>query len=702
MSFLDFDCLFIVENLSDTTTKIPQLRYGEGMHRGDSDLTTTPKSQDALPIKMMFWIDSNWEGVWIDELNRGESKGCAVFHLQTEIKPLAPCTLHQHNSKGVQGSIMAQFFTHPHRRTNMPDFRFMTACPLRLFASTQPFHLGLWNYNEEHCDMSGDSIPNLLLTVIKRKPITIPKEMIAPLGYVPSKEYHNKVKILTHWLLGVFNELFPSDPCEFKTLRTYGRNAWMTTFFFDLHKLYETKEEGTNLPPVLALYALCNALILHNKTPQEFLSLLVTDGEIDVTVVLPLIRDIIMCFTICQREGTYRDDLCLGKMIEDQPFSFAFRPGDNVFDEDDCEGHDQQGCVHMKGLFCMIAKYLEKETTKGYIMQHLRKYTNRENSCLNLSETNMRDLLDICRCLGGMFEAKILDAMMCVGEANFACFKQVVENNDNSKKPGKKLDGHSFGLLVYKNGNDIKGSMILETTGWSSKVFGSHAPDQKTIELIKEIIRHSAAQGSKDNKIIMKTVLTEESENRLYARVVAGDNCLFFTFKRGEVSYGASPKDIFRHTVVYIGQTKEEVLKWMKNDDSTVVLMVSPEQLLVSLDDETSPWGKQRDAPQMLKAYREILKMYPSFHKCLMPPQITEENFMNRIEKFWGKISDADLQPMSIGDAANVLTFSCRVRPGSREYLSKETTQFISKLSMRATLKCHDFMQSRVFIATPR
>jgi hypothetical protein len=699
MSRLFFDCFFIIEDLNDISPKIPQLRYNEGMHHDSTATNTnlqTQKTKTTFPIKMMFWIDSNWEGVWVEELNRGKSEGCSIFHLHKEIKPLKPCTLHRHKSSSIQGSMKVQFFTHPQRCTNMPDFRFMSACPLKFFQSLEPFHLGLWNYNEVHCDVSGDAIPNFLLTVINRSVTNVP--MGLEMEKAPSKEYHNLVKDTTHMLIEVLNKLFPDDPCEFKTLRTYGRNAWMTTFFFDLHKLYETKEEGTNLPPVLALYALSNALILHDKTPQEFYSLL-TQEEVDVTVLLPLVRDIIMCFTICQREGTYRDDLSLGSMVEDQPFSFAFREGDNVFDEDDCEGHDQQGCVHMKGLFCMIAKNLKEEATKRLILQHLTSYTNKQSSCLSLSDSNMNLLLSICECLGDMFTEKVLDTVMCVGEANFASFKQVVEKKHDDTSEKKKLDGHSFGLMLYKRDNEIKGSMILETTGWSSKVFGPHAPNTKLIEIMKAIVQHSMRQKSKENKMIVKTVLTEESEDRLYVRVIAGDNCLFFTSKGGKLSYGASPSDIFRHTMVYNGQSKEKVAV-----SDTAVLMVTPEQFLVSLHDENSPWGKHENAPQMLRAYREILSMYPSFHKCLMPPQITEENFMQRIERFWGKITDKDLLSVHTTDSksgTNTLTFSCRVDPVSREYFSDETRDFVARLSEKALVKHHDFMQSRVFIATP-
>jgi hypothetical protein len=445
---------------------------------------------------------------------------------------------------------------------------------------------------------------------------------------------------------------------------------------------------------------------VHQITPRRFFKILeacsMSRGTIDqkhVETMLVMVRDILMCFTMCQREGKYRDDKALGKFVEDQPFSLAFRPpGDNVFDEDDCEGHDQHGCVHVKGLFQQIARDAE-ENRFDNVMKHL----DTETKCLQISNTEtMLVLLKICTALGQMFSSKQLDAIMAVGEANFASFAQVKASGQCKKK--EHLDPHSFGLLLFRrapNSSEIQGSMILETTGWENRGFGSHNLPPKAKQIMKDVIQFSAknSSGEPQDKIILRCIFDEEQEDKLYRRVFAGDDCLFFTFNvaNGKLSYGASPSHIFKNTKIYSSETKEEI-RASADGKEVVVLAVSPERFFKALSSASSPWGRHQGAEQRLDDYLRIKAMYPSFHQRLMPPQITEEEFLGKMARFWGEIKDEDLERIrEANPSEKTIAFSCRVDTSTRAF-SENIQNLISNLSENSEISTHDFMQSKLFV----
>lgn len=669
-----------------------------------------------LPIKMMFWVDSDWEGVWVDDYNPLSKSSCSLFRLNTHINPLPPCTLNKRSAASVipNNCVKVQFFSDPERKTNIPDFCFMSVCPLRFFFERKSFRLGLWNYNIDSCDERGEPIPDYLLTVFNRNSITqIPSsiQIVSPSANT-AKENHNRIVEMSNWINDTLEAIFPQEKTIFKVLRTYGRGPWMNTFFFDLHKLYETNE-GTNLPPGMALYIVCNACLVHCMSPNKFLNLLricSSGSEKGVENMLIVVRDIIMCFTMCQKEGKYRDDKCMGRLVEDQPFSLAFRSSkdDNVFDEDDCEGHDQHGCVHVKGLFKHIAKYV-----RDYGVMSLMDNISSSTECLCIrNQETMLTLLQICVKLGELFETKELDAIMSVGEANFASFSQV-NTEGHSNKKHTEPDPHSFGLLLFKDltHKRIKGSMILETTGWENRGFkknkGAYQHSKEAISTMKEILKFSSKCKNPKSKFILRCVLNEHMEDTLYIRVFAGDDCIFFTMnKDGGLQYGASPSHIFKYAKVYAGESNEEVISWLR-ESGIVVLVVSPEQFLKSLCDVKSPWGRHQDAERHCKIYGVIKAMYPDFRRCLMPPQITETEFLRKMNTYWGKITDEDLQGIDVlreeGDGfENTLAISCRVENlTTGRDCSDEANQFISEISKHTAIKAHDFMHSKVFILKP-
>lgn len=735
---MDFDCIFVVEKISQKELKnksqkhdaiqqeslIPILKDDKSPFKSVLEKEEAAKASSEKIIKLAFWIDQNWEGVWLNVCNIKDTS-CSVFVLNHCIQKQQSSSLcPREGIREVSTSVKMQFFTTPDAKsmTSMPDFRFMSACPLSFFKERgHIFRLGLWNYNLQHCDDWGLPLNDYLLTIVNRGETTVPSSISlqCTLHSIPSLEYHNKVTRVNRWIKDVLENILPEEKSIFKTLRTYCRSPWMTLFFFDLHKLYETKG-GTNLPPVMALYIVCNSCIIHQIELKEFLGLLCMDERTpdEMETMLSIVRDIIMCFTICQREGQYRDDKSLGVIVEDQPFSFSFRPGNNVFDEDDCEGHDQQGCVHVKGLFQHIARD-HRESNLHNVREQVQTSMD---ACLCVDPESIEDLLAISVRLGNMFEVKVLDAIMCVGEANFTSFQQVKDVNVWNEENKNQVDGHSFGILLYRRADDqVEEAMVLETTGWECRgkrkcgrrsVLPNEIKKkaQKTVEMmiggyVSEISKNKEHYGKGDT-IICQTIINKSMEDRLYVRVFAGDECIFFTYTAhtDELSYGASPSDIAERSIQYKGESKSTLQE--KYAGCRVALMVSPEQFLQSLNDMNSPWAKHKGAREILGIYKEIRAMYPSFHQCLMPPQITEEEFMRRIGEYWGIITQEDLDNMSrlnqIENAGgNEIILSCKVMDPHTRECTPNVNDLIERICHWAYIKTHEFMHSKVIVIKP-
>ena len=95
-----------------------------------------------------------------------------------------------------------------------------------------------------------------------------------------------------------------------------GRDYGSIIFFQDLHKFFDgnAKELGSPLPPALAVYALCNALmtrgctierLIHNMHSPDFRKQL-----------LSIVRDLVAPFTMCEFEGVYWEDKSCGDDVE--------------------------------------------------------------------------------------------------------------------------------------------------------------------------------------------------------------------------------------------------------------------------------------------------------------------------------------------------------------------------------------------------
>ena len=494
----------------------------------------------VLPRHVLFWVDPSWEGKWVKRSPAQEAESRAVFRVQYRMNPQYPVAsmrAHKERPKLLNSSVNVQFFDACKRKvTNIPDFLYSSVFPLsEIEGGRLSGPWGLWNSNLDSCDgMEGYSLQGYRLMVKDCKPLALPREIsLRNSEDAPSSKTHSDFILVAHWLHQALNHFYAEEKTTFNYLRTFGRNPWSDMFLFDLQPFFKD-EGGTNLPPTLALYILCNALIVHGLNPKSYFESVSSKEGLhskrDIERWLEVNRDILMAFTMCLVEGKYRDDLRLNKVVEDvwYQFSQSMEGVPNVYAEGDCEDRNQQGCVHIPHLFCCMAKDFQENQGQN-VFAHLQQYRN-ASYVLQVSDDTLEALCKLAYLIGGMYLDGRMQALMCVGDGAMTCFdpSQVLLQTQNPDAPKQgHVDGHSFGVLLFRNGED-QGAMVLETTGYQSKVQdlpSLHAKDVLRQRKIRATMQQAALLIEKDNNdrcMSLRVPLTQEQEDELFVKVYAG------------------------------------------------------------------------------------------------------------------------------------------------------------------------------------
>jgi hypothetical protein len=569
----------------------------------DLDFLLVVSGPEPLPEHVFLWVDPEWRGAWA---KRDRRAPCAAFRVQFRMEPLKPGFFWRGPppSYSLNSTVKVNFFLPPGRETNAPDFQFASVFPLSCLEGVV---YGLWNANRSVCDArEWAPLPHYVLTVATAH--VAPAGLIlnvAPAGLVlngaPNPSTHTEAIRISAWLKQALRACCePGDPTTFTYVRTFLRNPWTDTFFFDLHRLFTKEPRTTQLPPTLALYAVANALIVHGLDAGKLLR-----GAFEVDRFLAFMRDVLMCYSLCQKEGMYRDDLLEGKEVQDQEHPFSQRTEDDtVFDEDDCEGRNVQGCVHMKQLFCEIAGAPEFELE--------------EEPLLRVGRETMRVLVALARRIGRMFLDGQLRAFMCAGDCAAKSMGALAAG-------GSKVQGHSYGLLLYKGG----GAVLLETTGYEYRhEMRSPAVGQATKELLG-ILRGAPSAFA------MRMTFTPELEDRIYVKAFAGDDALFFTRRADGVFYGASPSLLSRRAVDYAEGPGPE---------GECALVVRPADFLQRLADGKGLWPRMVGAEAIRDAYAAFAARYPAYRREIMPPQVPQAELLASMRRLWSPIDEAALQ----------------------------------------------------------
>ena len=593
-----------------------------------------------LPTSVSFWVDPYWCGKWVKG-QRGEDPSTMLFHVQYVLEPvrqqasLMRCASLQKMQRKLNSSAKVQFFMPKEERTDkssLGDFRYSCVFPLNLLWARggSGWDFGVWNPNHrEQCDKY---VPSPLLGVQLK---VVPRSPMGPIPHgikylqnqeAPSLERHQGHMDVARWLSTALHDLYTNEPTTFFYMRTYGRNPYSDMFFFDAYQMYGAK--GTNLPPTLALYALCNALSAQGLGLGRLEEILghTPQNKEEINVFLALMRDILMCFTFCPVEGKYRPDLSDGQVIEDQPnlFSFTEEGTTTVFAEDDCEGRNQQGCVHIRELFCSIARDF-REHGGLHVMEHFE-----EHPLLRVSKDTLARLLGVAHTIGELFHTGHLNALMVQGDCNFTQFTA-------TPTAGGQLDGHSFGILLYQGDEDaLQGSVVLENTGNEARRRRTQMPTVEEALALKELL---PLMHGLDDVAGFQNCMLAQSENDMYVKVFVGNHTIFFTHHEdGRMEFGASPSQLNTRYVVYGGESPSEALEW-----GHAAVLVHPMKLMEAMRDGKGLWPQRAEADRVCATYKRLDVVYPSIRRVLMPPQDTEAEYMRRMELYWGAIEEEQL-----------------------------------------------------------
>jgi len=597
----------------------------------------------VLPPTVCFWIDPHWQGKWVQGV---EMEDRMHFHIKYVMRPVPQASLRDEDlwKNGLNPTVKLQFFMpiEPNKG-GIPDFRYSATFPVDLLCGSgdETLQCGLWNENEDICDcMDAKFLPyvKLSVTTLTRSKLPYGVSMLRNLLPGPNLESHKRVFTLGNWIADALSQAYPKTDSIYFLPRTIGRNPFQDFFFTQEQSMYQT--EGTNLPPILAVYVLCNGIIVIGLSLETAEKLILNGGpksKAQVIQLLALMRDVLMCFTLCRREGKYRDDMCNGKPTEDQPQCLQFTPPgllDTIFGLDDCEGLGQQGCVHMVELFQAIARHSEEE---GIDVLYERIIIEQAlSSPLQVQEDTLQLLFVLAIEIGKMFLNGELDAHMCQAESLISCFTTDANNKvmkmDKPQQNPEYPEGHSFGMLLYERGF-LQGAILLENTG----IECVEISQKKTPFEMNAMVQLGAIAQKHKEVFGTRISLTHSEEDTLYQKVCLGKGVIFFTqHLDGTLEYGTTPSLLNEQFVRFNGRSSLPVY------DNEYAVLVPIDKMIEAMCYGTGPWPQMKDAKAMLLLYKQVIADVQKFSRLWMPPQDTEREYLSRMNS-WGTIEEDNL-----------------------------------------------------------
>ena len=598
-----------------------------------------PSSQ-AVPNAMAVWLDPAWSGFWVQEYaaqsvdHSFENCAFRVSGSFNSIKELWISSDHHHHAtpkEAICNSVKIHFFqVRPQNEETCRDFLYSTSFPITeiIIRSKQPTSMyGVFNYNEK-IGISSQRVRNVQVCVRNLNP-SITSQLPAILDLPgPDIEHHKRTVQVGDWMDIAFNDMWPELHTTMSNPRTYFRDFCSTFFFTDICKLFN-KEGKSQLPPWLACYCLCNALILNNVTPNDFageeyisaVSCSIPDPD-KLQLIMRIIKDVLTPWTMCIHEGLYWSDKSLNKNVEDQPFPLSFMPTERVFGKDDCEGRASQA---QEMVELLINIYLH---TQSFGIDVTFAKLSRSKQCqakLQVDHTTLVSLLQGCRKIGQLLYSKVLTSETIVGEADA---RALTNNNDSSSSP-PELVGHSFGMMLYNDGY-TKEYMMVENTCWQRRHL-SGEPTYVSSDMIK-ILR-----GLKNVCVASKVV--KAKENKIYQKLYMGHDKFFFSRRKrgGPLKYGISLRDIDQYGVC---DAKEEGMVVSMSMEKVL------EELSAKYQSDPPIWPAREGAEEILAQYKRIQQDIPILRRVLMTPTKTEDQFESLMTN-WSPISQRHLPAQS-------------------------------------------------------
>ncbi len=295
----------------------------------------------AKATSVSAFFDAFSQGAYSKNQLAVDKKTTAFYvHVPLEAAPrgqLQKLIMKTSGPRTMNNSLKLHFFHE--RRDSRRDFLYGSAIPFEQMLQPQngASYYGLFNYNVD--DLKCAAIPGMRVCVVPLKEISVPSDvhLLATAG--ADVLHHNRSMRLSNWIDEVMHPLHLTHllhltrlmhptrlmhqairgmaiepPSQFATMRTFARDYGSIIFFQDLHKFFDgdAKTLGSPLPPALAVYALCNALMTHGCSLDELLANM--HFEAFRQRLMCIVRDIVAPFTMCGFEGVYWADKSCGKV----------------------------------------------------------------------------------------------------------------------------------------------------------------------------------------------------------------------------------------------------------------------------------------------------------------------------------------------------------------------------------------------------
>ena len=662
----------------------------------------------AVPSNLLSaWADPFWTGGTCAStqtltVGDGHSGHSTFFHVKWNMRPVEQSKLqavinpitseNKKQKRGICNSIKIHFFnTFKRDNETVMDYLYATCFPLELLLRGDRGCFGAFSCTLNAYDM------NPLLGV-RIHVIPLFKHKMDPRFYIllsaagTSTDHHDRMLTLTTWIKEAFDQLFPGQTFLLSNHRSIMRDRGSSWLFQDFVKLYQTN--GTCIPPIVALYALCNALMVNAVEPAAFLQMLnmfkanykawqragqqhnsdpSSESQKLEYIIIHILRAVVACFSMCVHEGKYWLDKCGTMDVEDQPFPMTFmEPSDRVFPKDDCEGRAAQ-TQQMVELLRSLYKAKKKLGIQG-LAGLIRSMPSIK--CLRLSDASFTALLMGCCKLGKLLETGGLYVHTITGLADFNCLKEKQKQKySHCRKVRNRLatGGHCFSIAISGTG---KTQCVIESTGWErinfpgeNQLMDSHANEvMENLEgILLSGIKRSQLERVESRFVTKQFIVDYELENELYKTIFLGNDCVFFTTRTGQQYpyhtsqinkdtnlppiYGATLKDIRTYGLKKYPEQPQQLYGKMNNNSSRTpeTFTITTRRFIEELCEQKPSkaarlWKPIKEAESMLKVYDKIQETLIECQRCLRPPPMEEQDMEKIITERWGTITEEDLK----------------------------------------------------------
>lgn len=741
-------CAVIVMHDNNNASVKNSNRYDDDTLTSSDDNTTKNTSGDGewkpygvYPNAVAGFMDLHWEQGFTNHFKYFEETHSTVFLLDFELKPRSFSVLQKLVMKNAShlslcNSLKLHFFYQNKLQMQKgefsDDFLYSSAVPLEPLIGGHRVYAGVFNYNMN--EIQCDPIPNISICVCPMRPISIPRNTLLLVNQGPDMIHHKRLLRLTDWIMNAVSSFVPpgsNEGTQFAQMQTFGRDYGTMLLFQDLHKLFDPQVEtlGHVLPPALAVYALCNALIINECTVDHFIENLSADCFKDKK--LAILSDTVACFRLCAHEGIYWPDMSCKKSVEDQPFPDAcLIPNQTrIFKRDDCEGRTSQVFMMINLFRAMGVAYTQNPRANFKIMYDKVSQKNHRVP-LRLEETTLHKLLIACIALGIMLRQNdATDAELCTRK------NRIIINDDDEDDDiirglptatlmskitgGKRLQvhtivgdvsfptapqtttGHSFSIAM--DPDDDKTHYIIETTAWghvsqlkktkTEKVRSKHI-DQALVNALYPLQKNRLPEGIRS--LLRCAFVSPQKENKIYHKIDMSHDYIYFTRSTPTAIplMGARLSDIHQNGI-YTFKTPTTTTRM--NVDTKVFRMRTRrfiQELCASPQRTTRLWAPVSGAEAMLKEYDEIQKIIPGMRRAVCPPPRSEEAILD-IMSGWGIIKEKHTQTL-LPNQHRVLFSIPRVMPETDHNIQNAIQNLAADESL-SLLSVHPFMNSQIF-----